>query len=118
MTLKDYITKGYELFGPDAMKILTRYLYGEIDFATCALDMAAPVANYRLCKAVTEKRPNKIKITSKFAEYLKTTQIPFVEDTAKYQEGYVGKFDAIPFEIDDTIENEYYKLIYEETENA
>lgn len=114
MSLKDYIDKGYELFGPDAMKILTRYLQGEIDFATCALNMAAPVANYRLCKAVTEKRPNKIKITSKFAEYLKTTQIPYVTDTTEYQESYVGKFDAIPFEIDDTIESEYYELVYEE----
>ena len=114
MTFDDYIIKGYELFGPDAMKIATQFFSGEIDFATCAAKMVAPTAHYQLNKSISENRPKKIKITSKFSEYLQTLQTPFQEESIEDYDGIVGRFDAIPFEVDDAIESEYYELIYEE----
>lgn len=62
------------------------------------------------------KRPKKIKITSKFAEYIKTIQAPYQHEPVECHGGIIGSWDAIPFEIDDSIENEYYELVYEEEE--
>lgn len=62
--------------------------------------------------------PRKIKITSKFNAYLDTVcETVFVEppqnELARVA-GVTGRWDGIPIEIDDTIENEYYELVYEE----
>ena len=60
--------------------------------------------------------PRKIKITSKFNAYLDTVcQTVFEEPTQNElarAAGVTGRWDSIPIEIDDTIENEYYELVY------
>jgi hypothetical protein len=61
--------------------------------------------------------PRKIKITSKFNAYLDTVcETVFEEPPNEFARatGVTGRWDGIPIEIDDTIENEYYELIYEE----
>ena len=60
--------------------------------------------------------PRKIKITSKFNAYLDTVcetvfEVPPQNDLARAA-GVTGRWDGIPIEIDDTIENEYYELVY------
>lgn len=56
----------------------------------------------------------KIKITSKFADYLKQTCNPTFQNKEQLPPGVIGKFIGIPIEIDDTIKNEYYELILKE----
>lgn len=59
--------------------------------------------------------PRKIKITSKFNAYLDTVcQTVFEEPPNELTRaaGVTGRWDSIPIEIDDTIENEYYELVY------
>lgn len=59
-------------------------------------------------------KAKKIKVTSKFAAYLEETcHTDFLDVTEKSKyEGPWGQFESIPIEIDDTIENEYYELVY------
>ena len=60
-----------------------------------------------------EPMPKKIKITSEFYEYLAVVcQTTF--ESASNRAGVYGQFTGIPIEIDDTIENEYYELVYED----
>lgn len=63
--------------------------------------------------------PKKIKITSRVAATLDTSNSPVFQEMSmdKYVETYrstgtVGQFTGIPIEIDDTIENGYYELVY------
>lgn len=59
-------------------------------------------------------KAKKIKVTTQFANYLEQTCHPIfleVEEQTKFK-GVIGRFDSIPIEIDDTIENEYYELVY------
>jgi hypothetical protein len=59
--------------------------------------------------------PRKIKITSKFNAYLDTVcETVFEEPPNEFARatGTIGRWDGIPIEIDDTIENEYYELVY------
>ena len=59
-------------------------------------------------------KAKKIKVTSKFATYLEETchtDFLDVKDKPKY-EGTWGQFESVSIEIDDTIENEYYELVY------
>ena len=118
MTFDDYIIKGYELFGPEGMKIATQFFSGEIDLDTCIANMACPVANYYMEKEVRDKRPSKIKVTSQFADYLQKSVVMIVTEPPKhFSGGTIGSWAAVPIEIDDTIENEYYELVYEEEDN-
>lgn len=59
--------------------------------------------------------PKKIKVTHNFYNYLVAK---FTEDVIHEKDdsprGYNTHFTGIPIEIDDTIENEYYELVYEE----
>ena len=60
--------------------------------------------------------PRKIKITSAFSAYLDTVcetvfEEPHQNELARAA-GTIGRWDGIPIEIDDTIENEYYELVY------
>lgn len=60
--------------------------------------------------------PRKIKITSKFNAYLDTVCQTVFEEPPQNElartAGITGRWDGIPIEIDDTIENEYYELVY------
>jgi hypothetical protein len=60
--------------------------------------------------------PRKIKITSKFNAYLDTVCETVFEEPPQNElaraAGVTGRWDGIPIEIDDTIENEYYELVY------
>jgi hypothetical protein len=62
--------------------------------------------------------PRKIKITSKFNAYLDTACETVFEEPHQNEfaraAGTIGRWDGIPIEIDDTIENEYYEIVYEE----
>ena len=64
-------------------------------------------------------KAKKIKVTSKFSAYLEETcHTDFLDVTEKSKyDGTWGQFESIPIEIDDTIENEYYELVYEEENN-
>lgn len=60
----------------------------------------------------------KIKVKSCFYEYLVanfTYDIVHTKDDSP--RGYYSAWTGIPIEIDDTIENEYYELVYEENKN-
>lgn len=61
--------------------------------------------------------PRKIKITSKFNAYLHAVCDTVFEEPPNElarAAGVTGRWDGIPIEIDDTIENEYYEIVYEE----
>ena len=62
---------------------------------------------------IEEKWPNKIKVTSKFANYL-DTQCAQLSDKPKKppKGGIVAQLTGIPIEIDDAIKSEYYKFVY------
>lgn len=53
----------------------------------------------------------KIKVTSKFCNYLDQTCHPTFLNKDPLPPGVIGKFIGIPLELDDTIENEYYELV-------
>ena len=57
--------------------------------------------------------PKKIKVTSKFYHYLaaKVTE-DVIHEKDDSPRGYYTHFTGILIEIDDTIENEYYELVY------
>lgn len=65
--------------------------------------------------------PRKIKITSKADKYLHAVcETVFAEphqNELARAAGIIGRWDGIPIEIDDTIENEYYEIVYEENDN-
>ena len=118
MTLEEHFKAGYELFGPEAMKIMDQFFSGEIDWEMCVVSVKEPVINYRIHRMMWDEiersHPKMIKITSKFADYLdKQTPVAWVEETDELlDEGTIGQFESISIEIDDTIENEYYELVY------
>jgi hypothetical protein len=56
------------------------------------------------------KHIKKIKVTSKFCNYLDQTCHPTFLNKDPLPQGAVGAFIGIPIELDDTIENEYYEL--------
>jgi hypothetical protein len=59
--------------------------------------------------------PKKIKVKSFFYHWLAahyTDDIVHTKDDSP--RGYTSNWTGIPVEIDDTIENEYYELVYEE----
>jgi len=117
MTLEEHFKAGYELFGPEAMKIMDQFFGGEIDWDTCIASVEEPVINYRIHRMmwdeIQESRPKKIKVTSKFDSYLQRSVVVVESEPPEYfSGGTIGSFDAIPIEIDDTIENEYYELVY------
>ena len=59
--------------------------------------------------------PKKIKVKSFFYHWLSanfTDDIICTKDDSP--RGYTSNLTGIPIEIDDTIENEYYELVYEE----
>ena len=61
--------------------------------------------------------PRKIKITSKAAEYLDAVCETVFEEPPNElarMSGTIGRWDGIPIEVDDTIENDYYEFVYEE----
>ena len=61
--------------------------------------------------------PRKIKITSKAAKYLDAVCETVFEESPNElarAAGTIGRWDGIPIEVDDTIENEYYEIVYEE----
>ena len=67
--------------------------------------------------------PKKIKITSEVDAILDAYSKPAFKEMSldEFIETYgatgtVGQFEGIPIEVDDTIENEYYELVYEEAE--
>lgn len=59
--------------------------------------------------------PRRIKMTSAFYAYFRTVCPVITEDSPKYEHlanGVYGQFTGIPIEVDDTIENEYYEIVY------
>jgi hypothetical protein len=52
--------------------------------------------------------PKKIKVTSAFADYLDSISSIFHEKP----NGFIAYCHGIPIEIDDTIDDEYYELVY------
>lgn len=76
-----------------------------------------PVMNYHIQRLmwdeISKLKPKMIKVTSQFSKY-------FYSESVKWDELYdelpedatVGEFDSIPVEIDDTIENKFYELVY------
>ena len=117
MTLEEHFKAGYELFGPEAMQIADQFFGGEIDYETFINSVGEPIINYRIHRMmwdeIEETNPKMVKITSRFAEYLNGQDVEFVESPDEFPEdGIVGQFTGIPIEIDDTIENEYYELVY------
>ena len=69
-----------------------------------------------ILKSITLPRlPKKIKVKSFFYNWLAahyTDDIIHTKDDSS--RGYTSDWTGIPIEIDDTIENEYYELVYEE----
>ena len=63
--------------------------------------------------------PKKIKITRRVAAIINEVSKPVFKEMSMDEyvntySGTVGQFIGIPMEIDDTMENEYYELVYEE----
>ena len=71
------------------------------------------IANIKMHSDICSSKPKKIKITSKFDKYLQRS-VGWVESKPPeyFSGGTIGSFNAVPIEIDDTIENEYYELVY------
>lgn len=60
--------------------------------------------------------PRKIKITSAFSAYLDTVcETVFEEPQNEFARaaGVTGCWEGIPIEIDDTIKDEYYEIVYD-----
>ena len=61
----------------------------------------------------TNQPIKKIKVTSKFFNYLEQTCHPvYLDRGAATSSGVIGNFTGIPVVVDDEIENEYYELEY------
>lgn len=119
MTLEEHFKAGYELFGPEAMKMADKFFSGEIDYETFISSIGEPIINYRIHRMMWDEidktNPKMIKMTSRLADYLDNQGVEFTDAPDDLPEGgVIGQFDSIPIEIDDTIENEYYELVYEE----
>ena len=117
MTLEEYFKSGYELFGPEAMKIMDQFFSGDIDWETCVSSATEPVINYRIHRMMWDEiektHPKMIKVTLKFTDYFNTQCVEFTDISDDLPEdAVIGQFEGIPIEIDDTIENEYYELVY------
>lgn len=78
--------------------------------------------DFKIAMLYVSTRPNtvpkKIKVTHNFYNYLAAK---FTEDVIHEKDdsprGYHTHFTGIPVESDDTIENEYYELVYKEEDN-
>ena len=70
----------------------------------------------RYARSCSNTVPKKIKVTHNFYDYLvaKCSEEEVIYEKDDTLKGYYANFIGIPIEIDDTIENEYYKLVYEE----
>lgn len=70
-------------------------------------------AHLKLVADVFANPPERIKVTKKFSNYLeaKFTDEVCLEKT-NTPKGYISYWTGIPIEIDNTIENEYYELVY------
>ena len=65
-------------------------------------------------KEIEETNPSKIKVTSQFYAYLAayfTDNVVHTKDDDSAR-GYVSTYFGIPIEIDNTIESDYYELVY------
>lgn len=60
------------------------------------------------------KNIKKIKVTSKFYNYLEQICRPTFTGKDPLPPGVAGVFVGIPLELDDTIGNEYYEIVSEE----
>ena len=70
-------------------------------------------ANIKMHSDIHSSKPKKIKITSMFDRYLNRSVVCVEPEPPKYfSGGTIGSWCAIPIEIDDTIENEYYEFVY------
>lgn len=123
MTLREHFKAGYELFGPEAMQLADQFFGGEIDWDTFMDRVKEPVMNYRIRRMmwneIEETKPKMVKVTSWFADYLQRSVVMIESEPPEhFSGGTIGHFKAIPIEIDDTIENEYYELVYEEWQNG
>jgi hypothetical protein len=69
-----------------------------------------------LASITLPRLPKKIKVKAFFYNWLSahyTDDIIHTKDDSS--RGYVSDWTGIPIEIDDTIENEYYELVYEDS---
>lgn len=69
----------------------------------------------RYARSCSNTVPKKIKVTHNFYNYLVakcSEEVIYEKDDSL--KGYYANFIGILIEIDDTIENEYYELVYEE----
>ena len=67
------------------------------------------------CEMKRHRAPTLIKLTSDFANYLAAKcpyEIVFTKDDSP--RGYTSSIFSIPFEIDNTIEDPLYEIVYEE----
>lgn len=62
----------------------------------------------------TGKSIEKIKATSEFCNYLTATYRPTFQLAPTLPPGVIGKFAGIPIEIDNSIGDECYEIIFEE----
>lgn len=62
----------------------------------------------------TGKPIKKVKVTSEFYNYLTATCLTTFQTAPTLPLGVVGQFTGIPIEIDNSIEDERYRIIYEE----
>lgn len=117
MTFEEWIKAGYKFFGPEAMQVMNQFFSGKIDWNT-AMDLVQdPFWKYRISEfmwdEIEKTNPKMVKITSKFASYLDTQNVEWMEILDELPKGVTtGRFDSIPIEIDDSITNEYYELVY------
>ena len=68
---------------------------------------------FELESKIFANRPQRIKVTKKFSNFLEakfTDEIVF--EKTNTPKGYISYYTGIPSEIDDTIENEYYEIVY------
>lgn len=117
MTLEEHFRTGYKIFGSEAMEIAGQFFGGEIDYDTFISSVGEPIMNYRIHKLmwdeIEETNPKMVKITSRFAEYLNKQGVEFAEIPDELpKDVIVGRYDYIPIEIDDTIDDYYYELVY------
>jgi hypothetical protein len=67
-----------------------------------------------LIEDIHVEHPKSIKVTSKFGEWIeaRANNSRLKLESIDTTKGYIASYQGIPIEIDDTIENEYYELVY------
>lgn len=63
----------------------------------------------------TLDRVKLIKISSKYAQYLQSQPSPFVDRPSELSGGLIGRWDAYPIEVDDTIDGDY-EIVWKDNE--